>query len=37
MDHQIDPDAAFIVAVQVIGMVLWIALLAGLFYWGVLP
>jgi hypothetical protein len=37
MDHQIDPDMAFIFAVQLCGTILFLALMAGLFYWGVLP
>jgi hypothetical protein len=37
MDHQIDPDMAFIFAVQTIGIALFLALMAGLVYWGVLP
>jgi hypothetical protein len=37
MDHQVDPDLAFAYAVHVGVMVLFLALMAGLFYFGVLP
>ncbi len=37
MDHQIDPDLTFIFAVRVCSIALFLALMAGLVYFGVLP
>ena len=37
MDHQVDPDFLFALAVQWCGIALFLALMAGLVYWGVLP
>ena len=37
MDHQVDPDIAFIFAVRWCSIALFLALMAGLVYWGVLP
>jgi hypothetical protein len=37
MDHQIDPDLAFCFAAQVVAIVLFLALMGSLFYFGVLP
>jgi hypothetical protein len=37
MDHQVDDDTLFHFGVQIVGVALWVALMAALLYWGVLP